>query len=149
MQGKSLYKLLAECLKQCQRTNEAIEVLEKACDNAKRLAVNDEPNVFKIKLYLLLAECLKESQRTNEAIEVLEKARDNAEKLASNDEPNVYKIKVYTSLVIVHHVLENYSEAVRYASEVFLEFPHDDIERVIKKYEYEKLQEILLIQKND
>ena len=144
-----VYKLLAECLKQCQRTNEAIEVLEKACDNADRLAVYDEPNVFKIKLYLLLAECLKESQRTNEAIEVLEKARDNAEKLASNDEPNVYKIKVYTSLAIVHHVLENYSEAVRYASEVFLEFPHDDIERVIKKYEYEKLQEILLIQKND
>ena len=144
-----VYKLLAECLKESQRTNEAIEVLEKACDNAERLAVNDKPNVLKIKLYLLLAECLKESQRTNEAVEVLEKARDNAEKLAVNDKPNIYKIKVYTSLAIVHHVLENYSEAVRYASEVFLEFPHDDIEKIIKKYEYEKLQEILLIQKND
>ena len=90
---------MAECLKLSQRVNEAIDVLEKARDNAEKLAENDEPTVPKIKVYLLLAECLKQSRRVNKAIEVLEKARDNAEKLAVNDEPINYKAKVYIYII--------------------------------------------------
>ena len=72
-------------------------------------------------------------------IKVLEAALDNAERPGENDKPNVYKIKVYTWLLHTQH----YSEAVRYANKVVLEFPHDDVERIIKKYEHKKIQEIL------
>ena len=140
VQKIKVYLLLAECLKQNQRVNEAIEVMEKARDNAEKLAVNDELTVHKIKVYLLLAECLKQNQRVNVAIEVLEKARDNAEKLAVNDEPTVYKTKVYTSLAIAYHILQNDSEAFRYANKAW---KFDQLERTIKGYEFKKLQEIL------
>ena len=145
VQKIKVYLLLAECLKQSRRVNEAIEVLEKARDNAEKLAVNDKPTVQKIKVYLLLAECLKQSRRVNKAIEVLEKARDNAEKLAVNDEPTVSKAKVYTSLAMAYHTLQNYSEAVGYAKKAW-EF--DQLERTIRRYEYEELQKILQIPVN-
>lgn len=116
---------------------------------AEKLTETNKPNVCKIKVSLSLAECLKQSGRANEALEVLEKARDTAEKLAENDEPSIYKTKVFTSLAIVYHVLENYSEAVRYAQLVFSEFSPDYIERIIKKHEYKKLKEILQIAEND
>ena len=143
-----VYLLLAECLKQCKRANEAIEILKIARDNAENLAVNDEPTVHKIKVYLLLGEYLKESERVDEGAEILEMARDNAEQLASNDEPTVYKIKAYTSLAILYHVLQNYTEAVHYAKKV-LESRHDHIERIIKKNKYKKLQEILQSTENE
>ena len=143
-----VYLLLAECLKQCKRANEAIEILKIARDYAENLAVNDEPTVHKIKVYLLLGEYLKESERVDEGIEVLEMARDNAEQLASNDEPTVYKIRAYTSLAILYHVLQNYTEAVHYAKKV-LESRNDHIERIIKKNKYKKLQEILQSTENE
>jgi hypothetical protein len=61
-----------------------------------------------------------------------------AEKLADSDDPNETKAKVYTSLAIAHDKAQNYSYAVNYARKA-LEF--SQIEKCIKKYEYQKLQE--------
>ena len=140
---------LGICLTKLDRVNEALEVLEEADDMAEKLTETNKPNVCKIKVSLSLAECLKQSGRANKALEVLEKARDTAERLAENDEPSNYKTKVFTSLAIIYHVLENYSEAVRYVKVVFSEFSPDYIKRIIKKHEYKKLMEISQIAENN
>ena len=87
-----------------------------------------------------LGKCLRETDRANAAIEVLEKARDTAEKLAESDEPTVCKTKVYTSLAIAYDLVQKKSGAVRYAKKA-MEF--DRIEKIIRKYEYAKLEKIL------
>ena len=142
---------LGICLTKLDRVNEAVKVLEEADDMAEKLTETNKPNVCKIKVSLSLAECLKQSGRADKALEVLEKGRDTAEKLAENDEPSAYKTKVFTSLAIIYHVLENYSEAVRYAKLVFSEFSpdRDYIKRIIKKHEYKKLTEISQIAENN
>ena len=106
-----VYLLLAECLKQSRRVNEAIEVLEKARDNAEKHAVK-EPTLHKIKVYKLLGECLKRSGRVNEAIEVLEKACDYTERRAANDEPTVHKTKVYLQLAECLKLSQRVNEAI-------------------------------------
>ena len=70
---------------------------------------------------------------------MLESARDTAEKLAESDEPTLCKTKVYTSLAIAYNLVQEKSDAVRYAKKA-MEF--DRIEK-IRKYEYAKLEEIL------
>jgi tetratricopeptide (TPR) repeat protein len=99
-------------------------------------------------VYLLnnLGKSLTKSNRANQAIEVLQNARDMAEKLADSDDPNETKAKVYTLLVFAHEKERNYSDAVNYARKA-LEF--SQIEKCIKKYEYQKLQKILLMNKPD
>ena len=88
-----------------------------------------------------LGKCLKETKRAKEAIEILESARDTAEKLAENDEPNVCKTKVYTSLAIANNSVKEYSKAVYYAEKA-LKF--DQINKIVKNYEVDKLQQILM-----
>ena len=83
--------------------------------------------------------CLTESNR-EKAVEVLKKARDNAEKLAESDKPTVCKMKVYTSLAIAYRSLCNYFNARYYANKAF-EF--NQLEDFIKKYERDKVKEIL------
>ena len=46
---------LGICFSKTNRPNEAIEVLEKACDTAEKLAESDEPNGCKPKVYASLA----------------------------------------------------------------------------------------------
>ena len=87
-----------------------------------------------------LGKCLRETDRVDEAIEVLESARDTAEKLAESDEPTLCKTKVYTSLAIAYNLVQEKSDAVRYAKKA-MEF--DRIEKIIRKYEYAKLEKIL------
>ena len=87
-----------------------------------------------------LGKCLRETYRVDEAIEVLESARDKAQKLAESDEPTFCKTKVYTSLAIAYNLVQKKSDAVRYAKKA-MEF--DRIEKIIRKYEYAKLEEIL------
>ena len=87
-----------------------------------------------------LGKCLRETYRVDEAIEVLESARDKAQKLAESDEPTFCKIKVYTSLAIAYNLVQKKSDAVRYAKKA-MEF--DRIEKIIRKYEYAKLEKIL------
>ena len=87
-----------------------------------------------------LGKCLRETDRVDEAIEVLESARDTAEKLAESDEPTFCKTKVYTSLAIAYNLVQEKSDAVRYAKKA-MEF--DRIEKIIRKYEYAKLEKIL------
>ena len=88
-----------------------------------------------------LGKCLSENNRAKEAIEVLESARDTAEKLAESNEPNVCKTKVYTSLAIAYDLVRIKSEAsARYAKKA-MDF--DDIEKIIKPYEYKHLLKIL------
>ena len=87
-----------------------------------------------------LGKCLRETDRANKAIEVLECARDTAEKLVESDEPTVCQTKVYTSLAIAYDLVHMESEAVLYAKKAW---KFDRIEKIIKKYEYEHLQEIL------
>ena len=87
-----------------------------------------------------LGKCLRETDRANEAIEVLEKARDTAEKLAESDEPTVCKTKVHTSLAIAYDLVQKKSDAVHYAKKA-MEF--DRMEKIIRKYEYAKLEKIL------
>ena len=87
-----------------------------------------------------LGKCLRETYRVDEAIEVLESARDTAEKLAERDEPTFCKTKVYTSLAIAYNLVQEKSDAVRYAKKS-MEF--DRIEKIIRKYEYAKLEKIL------
>ena len=111
-----------------------------------------------------LGKCLRETDHVDEAIEVLESARETAEKLAESDEATVCKTKVYTSLAIAYNLVQKKSHAVRYAKKA-LEF--DRIKKssentsarnwrkfyklnlvankkIIRNYEYEKLQEILI-----
>ena len=83
---------------------------------------------------------MRETDRVDEAIEVLESARDTAEKLAESDEPTFCKTKVYTSLAIAYNLVQEKSDAVRYAKKA-MEF--DRIEKIIRKYEYAKLEKIL------
>ena len=87
-----------------------------------------------------LGKCLRETDRVDEAIEVLESARDTAEKLAESDEPTLCKTKVYTSLAIAYNLVQEKSDAVHYAKKA-MEF--DRIEKIIRKYEYAKLEKIL------
>ena len=90
-----------------------------------------------------LGKCLTVTSRAKEAIEVLESARDTAEKLAESDEPNVCKTKVYTSLAIAYNLVKKYSKAVYYANKA-LKFGHVQIKKIVKNYEVDKLQEILM-----
>ena len=87
-----------------------------------------------------LGKCLRETYRVDEAIEVLESARDKAEKLAESDEPTFCKTKVHTSLAIAYDLVQKKSAAVHYAKKA-MEF--DRIEKIIRKYEYAKLEKIL------
>ena len=87
-----------------------------------------------------LGKCLRETYRVDEAIEVLESTRDTAEKLAESDEPTFCKTKVYTSLAIAYNLVQEKSGAIRYAKKA-MEF--DRIEKIIRKYEYAKLEKIL------
>ena len=87
-----------------------------------------------------LGKCLRETNRANAAIEVLEKASDTAEKLAESDDPTVCKTKVYTSLAIANDLVQKKSDAVHYAKNA-MEF--DRIVKIIRKYEYAKLEKIL------
>jgi tetratricopeptide (TPR) repeat protein len=107
---------------------------------AKEMRENLSLDASERHVYLLnnLGICLTKSNRANQAIEVLQNARDMAEKLADSDDPNETKAKVYTSLAIAHDKAQNYSYAVNYARKA-LEF--SQIEKCIKKYEYQKLQE--------
>jgi tetratricopeptide (TPR) repeat protein len=97
-------------------------------------------------VYLLnnLGKSLTMINRLDKAIEVLQNARDMAEKLADSNDPNVCKAKVYTSLVFAHDKAQNYSDAVNSARKA-LEF--SQIEKCVKKYEYQKLREISLMKK--
>ena len=61
-------------------------------------------------------------------------------KLAESDEPTLCKTKVYTSLAIAYNLVQEKSDAVRYAKKA-MEF--DRIEKIIRKYEYAKLEKIL------
>ena len=85
--------------------------------------------------------CLRETDRAIVAIKVSEKARDTAEKLAESDESTFSNTKVYTSLAIANDLVQKKSDAVRYGKKA-MEF--DRIEKIIRKYEYAKLEEILL-----
>ena len=87
-----------------------------------------------------LGKCLIQTDRANEALKILEIARDRAEKLTQSDEPTVCKTKVYTSLAIAYNLVQNYPDAVRYAKKA-CEF--DRIEKIIRKYEFKKLEDIL------
>ena len=113
---------------------------------AKEMRENLSLDASERHVYLLnnLGRCLTKSNRPNQAIEVLKNARDMAEKLADSDDPNETKAKVYTSLVFAHEKERNYSDAANYARKA-LEF--SQIEKCIKKYEYQKLQEISLMNK--
>ena len=90
-----------------------------------------------------LGKCFTVTSRAKEAIEVLESARDTAEKLTKSDEPNVCKTKVYTSLAIAYNLVKKYSKAVYYANKA-LEFGYVQIKKIVKNYEVDKLQEILM-----
>jgi tetratricopeptide (TPR) repeat protein len=78
--------------------------------------------------------------RLDKAIEVLQNARDMAEKLADSDDPNKCKAKVYTSLAFAHDKARNYSDAVNYANKAM---KFKEIQKIIRKNEYTKLQDIL------
>jgi tetratricopeptide (TPR) repeat protein len=99
-----------------------------------------------VRLLNNLGKSLMMINRLNKAIEVLKNARDMAEKLADSDDPNETKAKVYTSLVFAHDKAQNYSDASTYARKA-LEF--SQIEKCIKKYEYQKLREMSLMNKPD
>ena len=90
-----------------------------------------------------LGNCLRETDRVNEAIEVLESARDTAEKLAESEEPTVCKTKVCTSLAIAYNLVQMKPEAVRYAKKAMESGPVQ-IKKIVKNYEVDKLQEILM-----
>ena len=93
-----LLKNLGICLSKANRANEAIKVLEIACDIADELAESNEPDECTLKVYTLLAECLKQNDRADEAVDVLEKALVNARKLAENDELTLFKMEIYILL---------------------------------------------------
>jgi tetratricopeptide (TPR) repeat protein len=99
-----------------------------------------------VRLLNNLGKSLTMINRPNKAIEVLQNARDMAEKLADSDDPNETKAKVYTSLVFAYEKARNYSDASTYARKA-LEF--SQIEKCIKKYEYQKLQKISAMNKPD
>ena len=109
---------------------------------AKKMRENLDLDASERHVLLLnnLGKCLRETDRANEAIEVLECARNTAEKLVESDEPTVCQTKVYTSLAIAYDLVHMESEAVLYAKKAW---KFDRIEKIIKKYEYEHLQEIL------
>ena len=134
----SCYKSLGDLFLKMRKP----ELAEKEYTTAKKMRENLGLDTSKRHVFLLnnLGKCLTECTRPNEAIELLEIARDKAEKLAENDEPADYKAKIYTSLAIAHNSLKKGSKnAVKYAKKA-QEF--DGLQGVIKKYEYENLQEI-------
>jgi tetratricopeptide (TPR) repeat protein len=87
-----------------------------------------------------LGKSLAMINRLDKAIEVLQNARDMAEKLADSDDPNKCKAKVYTSLAFAHDKARNYSDAVNYANKAM---KFKEIQKIIRKNEYTKLQDIL------
>ena len=118
------------------------ELAEKEYTTAKEMRENLGLDASKSHVFLVknLGNCLTKCKRPNEAIELLESARDMAEKLAENDEPTDYKAKIYTSLAFAYNSLKDSENAVKYAKKA-LEF--DGLCNVIRKYEYENIQEIL------
>ena len=119
------------------------EIAEEKYTIAKQMRENLDLDASERHVLLLnnLGKCLKETKRAKEAIEILESARDTAEKLAENDEPNVCKTKVYTSLAIANNSVKEYSKAVYYAEKA-LKF--DQINKIVKNYEVDKLQQIFM-----
>ena len=117
------------------------DLAEKEYTTAKEMRENLGLDTSERHVYLLnnLGKCLTQSKRANKAVELLESGRDMAEKLAENDEPTDYKAKIYTSLAFAYNSLQDSEYAVKYAKKA-LEF--DGLQDVIKKYEYEIIQEI-------
>ena len=135
----SCYKSLGDLFLKMRKP----ELAEKEYTTAKEMRENLALDASKRHVYLLnnLGKCLTKCKRANEATELLECACDIAEKLAENDELTDYKAKIYTSLAIAHNSLKKGSKnAVKYAKKA-QEF--DGLQDVIKKYDYENLQEIL------
>ena len=123
-------------------TNKEPEQAEEMYMSAKKMLENLDLDTSEEYVLLLRNHgiCLTESNRAEKAVEVLKKARDIAEKLAESDKPTVCKTKVYTSLAIAYRSLCNYLNARYYANKAF-EF--NQLEDFIKKYERDKLKEIL------
>jgi tetratricopeptide (TPR) repeat protein len=126
--------------------NKNPEMAEKSYTIATKMLQNLGLDTSERHVYLLnnLGKSLTMINRLDKAIEVLQNARDMAEKLADSNDPNVCKAKVYTSLVFAHDKAQNYSDAVNSARKA-LEF--SQIEKCVKKYEYQKLREISLMKK--
>ena len=119
------------------------KVAEKIYITAKTMRENLGLHTSESHVRLLnnLGKCFSRTlSRANEAIEVLESARDTAEILPESNELTFSKTKVYTSLAIAYDLVQKKSDAVRYAKKA-MEF--DCIEKIIRKYEYTKLKEIL------
>ena len=133
----SCYKSLGDLFSQTNKP----ELAEKEYTTAKEMRENLGLDASKSHVFLLknLGNCLTKCKRPNEAIELLESARDMAEKLAENDQPTDYKAKIYTSLAFAYNSLQDSENAVKYAKKA-LEF--DGLQDVIRKYEYENIQEI-------
>ena len=87
-----------------------------------------------------LAECLMESNRANEAIEVLERARDTVEKKDESDKVKRSKAKIYASLAKAYNLVQNNSEAVKYAHKA-LELQKDT--NIINRKDLSKLHKIV------
>jgi tetratricopeptide (TPR) repeat protein len=84
--------------------------------------------------------CLMKSNRANEAIEVLESARDTVEKMVESDKAKSRKAKVYTSLAKAYDLVQNNSEAVKYAHKA-LELQKDT--NIINRKDLGKLHKIV------
>jgi tetratricopeptide (TPR) repeat protein len=87
-----------------------------------------------------LAVCLMESNRVNEAIEVLESARDTVEKMVESDKVKTRKAMSYTSLAKAYDLVQNNSEAVKYAHKA-LELEKDT--NIINRKDLGKLHKIV------
>ena len=126
--------------------NKNPKMAEESYTIAKEMRENLGLDASERHVYLLnnLGKSLTMINHLDKAIEVLQNAHNIAEKLADSDDPNECKAKVYTSLAIAHDKAQNYSDAVNSARKA-LEF--SQIEKCVKKYEYQKLREISLMKK--
>ena len=79
---------LGKCLRETNRANAAIEVLEKARDTAEKLAESDEPTFSKTKVYTSLAIAYDLLQKKSDAVRYAKKAMefDRIEKIIRKHE---------------------------------------------------------------
>ena len=68
-----------------------------------------------VRLLNILGVCLTKNNRANEAIEVFESARDLVETMFESEKEKRTKAKFYASLAIAYDLVQNNSEAVKYA----------------------------------
>ena len=84
-------------------------------DKEMRESLGLDANERYVRLLNNLGVCLTKNNRANEAIEVLESARDMLEKMVESEKEKRSKAKVYASLAIAYDLVQNNSEAVKYA----------------------------------